>query len=232
MNFIKTFIDLLFPKTCFFCENSLKENDQFLCSECEKKLIFLREICHVCGAPNSGEKCRVCETNNFQFEKARSIFLFDEIVQKLIHEFKYNEMTRISKYFGKFVYEYLNTFQPFDKVDLVVPVPLHKVRKRERGFNQADLLAKEISGNMHWNYVPTLIKRKRFTQTQTKLKKVQRKENVSKAFSVNNKIDIKGKNILLIDDVFTTGATTNSIAEILKENNVGKIYVLTVGRAL
>jgi len=232
LNFIQTFIDLIFPKTCFHCEISLKINERFLCSECEKKLTLLEVICPVCGAPKTEENCRVCETNNFQFDKARSIFLFNEIVQKLIHEFKYNEMTKIAKYFGKYTQRYLVKFHPFDKIDIIAPVPLHKVRKRDRGFNQAELLAKEISQNMYWNCIPTLIRRTRFTETQTKLKKSERQVNVAKAFNINSKIDLKGKNILLVDDVFTTGATTNSIAKVLKEHKADKVYVLTVGRAL
>lgn len=232
MNYFQTLIDLVFPKTCLHCERSLSKNEQFLCSDCEQYLEFLEKICPVCGAPNSGKKCRVCKTNDFQFDKARSVFLFNESVQKLIHEFKYNEMTRIAKFFARFAQDYLNRYQPFEHVDCIAPVPLHKVRKRERGFNQAEYLTREISKFMNWKHIPKLVKRKRFTETQTKLKKIQRKENVSEAFSINNKFKIKGKNILLIDDVFTTGATTNSIAEILKENQVNKVYVLTIGRAL
>ena len=232
MNFLQTFIGLFFPKICLNCEKRLEKNDQFLCSNCLESLNFLEDICPVCGAPKTGGKCWVCKTNNFHFEKARSLFMFNKIVQKLIHEFKYNEMTRIAKFFGEYSQEYLNKYQPFDHIDYIAPVPLHTVRKRDRGFNQAEFLTKEISKNMGWQHVPTLIKRKRFTETQTKLKKAKRKDNVSNAFSVNPKINIKGRNILLIDDVFTTGATTNSIAEVLKEKQANKVFVFTIGRAL
>ena len=232
MNFIQTFIGLFFPKVCLNCEITLNENEQYLCSDCITSLEFLEDICPICGAPKTGEQCWVCDTNNFQFDKARSVFMFNEIVQKLIHEFKYNEMTRIVKLFGEYSQEYLNKYQPFDHIDYIVPVPLHTVRKRDRGFNQAEYLAQEISKNMDWKHLPTLIKRKRFTETQTKLKKTQRKDNVSHAFNINPKYIIKGKNILLVDDVFTTGATADSIAAILKEEKVNKVYVLTIGRAL
>ncbi len=232
MNFLQTFIGLFFPKICLSCEKKLNENEQYLCSDCVTLLEFLEDICRVCGAPKTGKKCWVCDTNNFRFDRARSVFMFNKVVQNLIHEFKYNEMTRIAKFFGKYSQEYLNKYQPFDHVDYIVPVPLHTVRKRDRGFNQAEYLTQEISKNMGWKHLPTLIKRKRFTQTQTKLKKTQRKDNVSHAFSINSKYNIKGKNILLVDDVFTTGATANSIAEILKKKQADKVYVFTIGRAL
>ena len=232
MDFLQTFIGLFFPKICFSCKKRLLISEQTICLDCVKSLEFLEDICNVCGAPKTGKKCWVCDTNKFQFDKARSVFMFNIVVQNLIHEFKYNEMTRIAKFFGEFSQEYLIKYIPFLHVDYIVPVPLHIVRKRDRGFNQAEYLAREISKNMNWKHIPTLIKRKRFTETQTKLKKVQRKENVSHAFSINKKIDVKGKNILLVDDVFTTGATANSIAAILKEEKVNKVYVLTIGRAL
>ena len=232
MNFLQTFIDLFFPKTCLNCENQLMNYGQYLCSDCIKSLEFLENICSICGAPNADDECRVCQTNEFLFDKARSVFIFNKIVKNMIHEFKYNEMTRIAKLFSRLSQEYFEKFQPFDHIDYIVPVPLHRVRKRDRGFNQAEYLTREISKNMNWKHLPTLVKRKRFTETQTKLNKDQRKQNVSLAFKINSKYDIEGKNILVVDDVFTTGSTANSIAAALKEKQVNKIYVFTIGRAL
>lgn len=232
MNILQIFIGLFFPKICLSCDERLTEDEQYLCSNCSKLLKFLEDICLICGAPKIEEKCRVCQTNKFLFDKARSVFMFNKVVQNMIHEFKYNEMTRIAKFFGKLSQEYIEKFQPFDHIDYIVPVPLHKVRKRSRGFNQAEYLAREISKNIKWKHLPRLIKRKRFTETQTKLNKEQRRKNVSLAFKINPKYDIKGKNILLVDDVFTTGATVNSITVALKKRQVNKVYVFTIGRAL
>lgn len=214
------------------CDERLLENEQFICSNCFNSLEFLEDICPICGAPKIEEKCRVCQTNEFLFDKARSVFMFNTVVQKMVHEFKYNEMTQIAKFFGILSREYIEKFKPFDHIDYVVPVPLHKVKKRDRGFNQSEYITREISKNMNWKHLPKLIKRKRFTETQTKLNKEQRKKNVSLAFKINPKYDIKGKNILLVDDVFTTGSTVNSITAVLKEKQVNKVYIFTIGRAL
>ena len=232
MNILKTFIGLFFPKICLSCEERLLENEQFICSNCSKSLKFLKNICPICGAPKTKDKCRVCQTNEFLFDKARSVFMFNKVVQNIIHEFKYNEMTRITKFFGKLSQEYIERFQPFKNIDYIIPVPLHKVKKRSRGFNQAEYLTRAISKKMNWKHLPKLIKRNKFTQTQTKLNKEQRKKNVLFAFKINPKYAIKGKNILLVDDVFTTGATANSIAAALKEKQVNMVYVLTIARAL
>ncbi|NQT64719.1 MAG: ComF family protein [FCB group bacterium] len=232
MNILQIFIGLFFPKICLSCDEHLLENEQYICSSCFNVLEFLEDICLICGAPKTEEKCRVCQTNEFLFKEARSVFMFNTVVQNLIHEFKYNEITRIAKFFGKLSQEYIEKFQPFDHIDYVVPVPLHKVKKRSRGFNQSEYLTRQIARNMNWKHLPNLIKRKRFTETQTKLNKEQRRKNVSFAFKINSKYIIKGKNILLVDDVFTTGATVNSITAVLKEKQVNKVYVFTIGRAL
>jgi len=232
MNFLRTFIGLFLPKICLNCDKHLLESDYLICTDCFSSLKFLTEICPVCGTPTNETKCKVCNTNEFIFDKARSVFSYDDILQNLIHEFKYNEMISIVKLLGKFSYEYLTRFQPFDHINYIVPVPLHKVKKRSRGFNQSEYIAREISKCMNWKYLPGLIKRKKFTETQTKLNKQQRRRNVSMAFRINQKYDIEGKNILLVDDVFTTGSTVNSIASVLKKDLVNKVYVFTVARAL
>ena len=232
MNILKTFIGLFLPKICLGCDKQLLRNEDFLCSNCTNSITFLENICPICGAPETEHGCKVCGNHKFFFDKARSVFIFSTTIQKMIHEFKYNEMTRIAKIFGKLSQEYFEKYQPFDYIDYIIPVPLHRVRKRSRGFNQAELLAREISKRMNWEYLPNLIKRKRFTETQTKLNREQRKENVSFAFKINPEYSIKGKNILLVDDVFTTGSTTNSIAAVLKGEQVNKVYVLTIARAL
>ena len=119
----------------------------------------------------------------------------------------------------------------FPKIDYIIPVPLHIVKKRSRGFNQAEILSAEIAKICHFKHLPKGINRIKFTETQTRLGKIARKENVYNAFNLKNSKKLKGKTILLIDDVFTTGATTNTISNVLKNNGVSQIIVLTIARA-
>ena len=232
INYLNPIIDLIFPKICLGCNCKLGKQQTFLCAECETPLEFLTgNICEICGSIKEINHCKTCETNTFSFDKACSVFHFNQIVQNLIHELKYSEMTKIAKYLGGFAGEYLRKFEPFKNVDIIAPVPLHKVKKRARGFNQAEFLTKEIAEKMNWQHIPNLILRKKFTKTQTKLKRNQRQINVSDAFVLNSKFDVAQKNILIVDDVFTTGSTVNAISKLLKNNAVSKIYVLTIARA-
>ena len=232
MNPLAVFIDLLFPKICFGCDIHLQGEEKILCSNCESTLNFLIDVCEICGSPENPSTCPVCNSNEFVFDKARSVFPFSATVQNLVHELKYNEMKRITKYLGEHVSKYLHNFQPFENIDIIVPVPLHKVKKRARGFNQSEFLSKEISIHMNWLHIPNLILRSRFTDTQTKLDRKQRQKNVSGAFKLNNKYNIINKTVLIVDDVFTTGSTVNSICKLLKKNHASRIYVLTLARAL
>ncbi len=223
------FKDFLFPRTCFCCNTRIE--DGIICDFCESNFVKLQNICLKCGAEKQENNCRFCRENDFIFDEARSIFHFGKNLQILIHDLKYDEMTKVAVLLGKYTADYLLSSNPFGKIDLIAPVPLHKVRKRHRGFNQAELLTREISERMNWKHTPDLILRNRFTQTQTKLGRKDRHKNVSGAFILNSNYDIKNKNILIVDDVFTTGATVNSISAILKDNEVNKVFVLTIARA-
>jgi len=226
---LNSLVDLLFPLTCFNCNSRI--SDGIICEKCENSLEFLTDICPVCGVYDQAENCQICTENEFQFDKARSVFHFNKLIQNLIHDLKYNEMSKVAKLLGKLTEEYLRKFEPFEVVDIITPVPLHKVKKRSRGFNQAQLLTEEISKRMNWLHFPTLIQRNRFTETQTKLGRKDRHKNVFGAFSLDSKHIVDHKNILIVDDVFTTGATVNSITSLLKQNGVDKVFVLTIARA-
>ena len=229
INLWNQFKDFLFPRTCFCC-NSRIENG-IICNLCESNLVRIQQICMKCGADNQEYDCRFCKKNDFTFNKARSVFHFEKNLQILIHNLKYDEMTKVAKFLGKYASDYLQKYKPFSKIDIIAPVPLHKVRKRDRGFNQAELLTREISHQMNWLHTPNLILRNRFTQTQTKLGRKDRHKNVYGAFILNSKYDVRNKNILIVDDVFTTGATVNSISTILKDNEARNVFVLTIARA-
>ncbi len=140
-------------------------------------------------------------------------------------------MTKIATYLGEKGIEYLRRHNPFPDVDYICPVPLHPTKARARGYNQAALITKKIASYYSWNYRPKIIKRKKYTQRQSNLSPEERKLNVSRAFSIDRKGMSSDSNILIIDDVFTTGATVNSICRLLKKQLDGKIYVLTIARA-
>jgi ComF family protein len=140
-------------------------------------------------------------------------------------------MTKIGAFLAQYSSKYIRTYPFPEKIDYILPIPLHPVKKRMRGFNQAEILSKEIANSLGVKHTPDLIVRKKFTQTQTKLKREERQKNVSEAFQVNRRFSLQNKVILIVDDVFTTGSTTNSISAILKKNEAKYVFVLTIARA-
>jgi competence protein ComFC len=231
MRLLRSALDLFFPPLCLSCSKRLKGNETVLCLTCLAKLEWLEGVCSVCGNEIKNKHCRYCSSQHIYFDKVRSLFHFNSVVQSLIHNLKYNETTIVSNFLKSYFEIYLNSYDPFEKIDLISPVPLHAVRKRARGYNQAELLSGKIAKILDTEHIPQLIKRKKYTKSQTQLNKAERDNNVESAFILNNKFDISNKNILLVDDVFTTGSTVNSISKLLKENNCNKVFVLSIAHA-
>jgi len=233
MRLLRSTLDLFFPRLCISCSKRLKPNEKLLCLTCLAKLEWLEGVCSVCGNEIKDKHCHYCSSQHIYFDKVCSLFHFNSVVQSLIHNLKYNEMTIVSNFLKSYfeLYLDLDRYVPFEKIDLISPVPLHAVRKRARGFNQAELLSVEIAKILNIEHIPQLIKRKKYTKSQTQLNKAERDSNVDSAFFLNNRFNISHKNILLVDDVFTTGSTVNSISKLLKENNCNKVFVLSIAHA-
>jgi ComF family protein len=222
-------LDLIFPPVCFSCRTRISEG--IICDSCRKQLVWLKNVCDYCGAALRGSECSVCSREEFAFDKARSVFPFNQVIQSFIHNLKYEEMKKVADFLGNLAVEYCIDTQPFPKVDIIAPVPLHKVKKRQRGYNQSELLTYKIATALGITHIPDLIIRTRFTQTQTQLGRKQRQNNVKGAFKLNSRYNVRNMNVLILDDVFTTGSTLNSVSQVLKEEMVSKVFALTLARA-
>jgi ComF family protein len=230
MKLWQAFLSLIYPKICLNCNRKITSDTNFLCYFCQADLEFLLdELCPKCGSPKKAQSCNIC--TDFHFHKARSVFPFNKPVRSLIHHLKYYEFTKVADYLATCCYDYLQKYAPFPNIDIICPVPLHKIRKRSRGFNQAEKISKKLASYMAWKHIPDLILRTKHTSTQTKLSKIERNQNVSNAFSINTKYQIKNRSILVVDDVFTTGSTVNAISKVLEKYEVSGIYILTIARA-
>lgn len=224
--------NLIYPQKCCFCETRLNKDETLFCSSCLNKLVFLDNVCDFCGSHlNISGNCHVCSDNNFHFKKARSLYEFSPEIKSIIHELKYSENLKAAKFLAENVFEYLKKFKPFPQLDYIIPVPLHAVKKRKRGYNQSERITYYLSKKMKIPQIKNLITRNRFTDTQTQLNKSERKKNVTGAFTLRNKIIDKKVNILIVDDVFTTGSTLNAISKLLENRGFTGIYVLTIARA-
>lgn len=229
----KVFLQSLFPPDghCLLCRKILLFEDAPLCNLCIDKIHYIEEeTCKKCGKeernPSSG-LCDDCTFGEHYFEQGLSLFLYDLIGKKLIQEIKYYGNIKMAHWIGRKISPKLNKMSWINEIDYILPVPLHPNRLKERGFNQAEEIVKGIrSSNKNLQYSPVLI-RVKDTPHQTDLNKMQRQENIKDAFQVNDPSLIKNKNLLVIDDVYTTGSTLDACSKTLKEAGAKNVYFTT-----
>ena len=211
------FANSFYPKhiKCICCKDEIAVKNVYdMCDKCYKNLPLIQHnFCIRCGLQFDKDgtgTCLNCKSNNFSFELARSAVNFDNKIVGTIHKLKYARYKFLAEPLAYLLHDKLMT-QDW-KIDLIAYVPLHPKREKERGYNQSRELANHLSTLTN---IPIFdsIERIRDTPTQTKLTRRERQENVKDCFKVTNKTKIKNLNILLIDDVYTTGSTTNEISK-------------------
>jgi len=233
---LDSIVDFFFPPICFICGKVLQDNKNLLiCKSCIEQLPFIKEpFCSMCGMPFFGDTmshiCGRCQKEPFHFDRARSIFVFEREIKKAIYCLKYNSRPLISSTLGILFTQYAQNLISKDDYDVVVPVPLHKSRLRQRGFNQSIFLAKRLAKSLNIEVDLLRLKRIKDTKPQTQLSERERKINVKGAFLCIDKEYFNNKRVLLVDDVFTTGATVNECARILKSSGAKTVDVLTLAR--
>ncbi len=221
-----TFVDFFLPRFCPSCQTKLTNEENTVCSSCLSKIRradtvrLLREYERKFRAQNI--------ISNFI-----SLFVFekDKELQQVIHELKYSGKFSLGSFLGKLTAHELGSRISEWNIDLILPVPLHHLKRAERGYNQSDFIAKVIGSILNIPVKTNLLKRSRFTETQTALTIDERRKNVRGAFSIKRKNNLSGKNILLLDDVITTGATISECGRLLLQNSAAKVYALSVAIA-
>ena len=181
----------------------------------------------------SGHTCGECIKNPPYFDGAISAGPYTEVLAEAIKLFKYKKKIHIGLALAGhdvMVAGLTNLIQRCSEWPFLIPVPLHQNRLREREYNQSAIIASVISSKFGIPVITYILSRQRYTKPQVELGFRERKENVTGAFTVQDNVDIKGKNIILVDDVYTTGSTVNECAKVLKKNGAGKVYVVTIAR--
>lgn len=238
---LETTVNLLYPPHCVGCGVSLhRETDPYLCGGCRNGITYIESPrCSRCGAglgpysKTSEKGCICCNNIQLHFDGAFSAVYFNGAVKELIHRFKYSKKEYLAKRLMTIMSRALDPSTPFpERPKLIIPVPLHWRKKMQRGFNQAELLAQHIGRHLGIEVQPKTLSRVRNTYPQTSLSPAQREENVKGAFQIRTPIQFKGKPVLLVDDVLTTGLTASECARVLKSAGAERIYVLTVARSL
>lgn len=220
----------LFPRTCPFCDEIISMNES-QCLKCAGKVMVVGQPrCLKCGRPiydSETEYCEECEKRKHLFYKGISAYVYSDIVKKSIYMFKYSNRRYYAKTYGETIgKEFFDEIKSWE-CDVLVPVPIHRERYRNRGYNQAELLAREISKYVRIPVDSKVIIRTVNTLPQKELDVNGRKNNLEKAFKITKSV-VQYKKIILVDDIFTTGSTIDACAEIFLAAGVYKIYFISL----
>ena len=234
----RALLDLLFPPLCHVCKAFIPNAGELLiCAGCLAKITILASpLCTVCGAPFATEDgvdhiCGACVVHR-PFHICRSAAILDGPVQDLIHRFKYGSRVQLSQPLGVLTAATLEPFRIHAAPDLILPVPLHRKRLRQRGYNQSQLLGEVLVKKWKAPLEIGNLRRVRWTEPQTTLDAKDRVINVSGAFEVGKPKRLEGKRVLLVDDVLTTGSTMRACAEALREAGAAAVFSVTVARGV
>ena len=237
-NFLYSLSDFFFPPQCLLCNTSFTpENSRYFCNKCYDDFSFIKSpVCKKCGLPfqtREGEDhlCGQCITGKHFFDKARSVSTYDKTLRKALHGFKYNKKSLLSKPLSQILAAYGENLLNQKEYDAIVPVPLHSKRLRQRGYNQALILAK--TAGKAWGIKVDIksLERVKWTIPQTVLSKNERRKRIRGSFSCSPE-RVRDKNLLIIDDIYTSGSTVSECARILKKNGALKVDVLTFARTV
>ena len=228
---------LLSPPVCFLCGEPTHRERRALCWEClRKNLLGAENVCGVCGIqmPGPGQTCGDCSHERPAFMKARAAVVFAGGARKLVHFFKYRKSLWLRGDFGEWLHGCFLAHYADAIFDCIVPVPVSRVKFFQRGYNQSEFLARDLGKKISLPVLPRALARRGnlFSATQTTLSRSERAANVARAFYVAQPKLVEGRDILLLDDVFTTGATANACARALKKAGAESVRVITVARGV
>ncbi len=236
-SYANSFMELIYPEknVCFICE-AYDEliGDRYICRDCEAHFKKLTSpLCRKCSKQidygYADRLCSECADTEKYFEESRSPYSYEGLVKKAIYSYKYYNKAYYFKLFGNILVEFMKNTEYTD-FDFIVSVPLHRSRMQERGYNQSQLIAKYISEKLSIPYADAL-KRTRKTQKQSRQSRLSRKRNIINAFETKKSSEkVIHSSVLLVDDIYTTGATVNECARALINSGVSKVYAITIAR--
>jgi len=223
---IAFFFDLLFPKNCIGCGKETR----WICDECKRRIIYIKNpFCPKCNrlSPN-GKVCRRCRDKSYLTGLIVAAYYNEGPLKEAIHAYKYEYIFGVHEELGKIITEafYKNKFSSC----VIIPIPLHKKRQTQRGFNQSELLAKYLSSKTKNKLLVKKLVRLKNTEPQIELSGRKRRENIKDAFSWKGKDEIINQKVLLIDDVYTTGSTLEECAKVLKSAGAKEIWGIVLAK--
>ena len=223
-------LELIYPSFCVLCDKSLEHGSkEILCDSCRDQYPILeKDLCVICSKPLQDKKkrCLDCRKRVHFYEEGKSLWVYEEHVKDAIKAYKYRNRRELGIVFAKGLARHYNEHMKWP-IDMVIPVPLHPQKLRKRGFNQTELMAKEFSAMTDLSLEKYALKRTVYTEAQEGLSDKERIRNVLRAFEADGNV-VRHKKVLLIDDVYTTGATIDGCAKALIDAGADDIYFMTI----
>ena len=236
MDVKKTLLNLLYPLRCVVCDEITGYAKEAVCRKCRGKIVYIREpFCMKCGKQlnkQEQEYCSDCQKKNHAYIQGTALYDYGSMADS-VFRFKYKGRMEYSKFYGKELYNEKACWLSMISPDALIPVPVHPSRKRKRGYNQAELIARELSRCSGIPVNTRLIRRVGKTIPLKNLNQLEREKNLKRAFKIY-KNDVKLSTIVIIDDIYTTGSTIDAMAGILHKAGIPKVYfmALTIGRGI
>ena len=227
MSFIKSFIKLFFPEVCCICDRGLLTHEQIICSVCKHGLPLTNFHQY------NKNPVELTFWGRVDIQKATSFLLYTkgDTVKNILHSIKYKNNTLLAEEMGRQFGISIKVNDIFNHIDIIIPVPLHHKKLLKRGYNQSELIANGISRVINKPVINNILYKTTNTSTQTKKNRYERWENAENIYALYNGDSLNGKNILLIDDVLTTGATLEACCQAFKNSNIKSLNIATLAYA-
>lgn len=205
--------------------------------------VVFPSVCGICGKLSKDDLCKKCEINikenqiklisqykNTHFDECIHMYKYEGIIREKIIEYKFQDKSYLYKTFSKMILKNEKMCGILKKYDIIIPVPIHRKRKKKRGYNQTELIVNFLGKQLNLEICKNVLFKSKNVISQSELNKVDRKNNVKDAFIIKNAVKVNNKKILLFDDVYTTGSTVEVCSRILKEAGASKVGVLTIAK--
>lgn len=236
---LQELVFFVYPPSCAGCGRHVSSAEaEGFCADCQRALELIEEpYCPLCGMPYLVEApgvhlCGDCITGAYRFQRARAAGVYRGLLREVLHRFKYQGQIYLARPLARLLLVPARNLCAVHTIDLMVPVPLHRRRLRQRGFNQAALLAGRLGSSLGVPVHYDILRRSRWTEPQIGLSRSQRAANVRGAFQLAGPEKVRGKNVLVLDDVLTTGETVNQCARVLRDGGAREVVLVTVARTV
>lgn len=221
---------LFYPPRCPFCDELLMPWE-WLCADCGKKSLAVKEpVCKRCGKPMEGEReefCADCRRKKHVYRQGKAVFVYQDLVRQSMYRFKYSNRREYARFYAKEAAGLYGTWVARCGVEVIIPVPMYAKKRRRRGYNQAEVFARALGKELNLPIDSRIVRRIRDTVPQKELNDRQRRKNLKNAFQLCEDV-VQYSQILLVDDIYTTGSTVDAVAEVLLSGGARNIFYICI----